>query len=108
MTQLPPDPRDKRIEDLEKTVQELQLLYAMQFGNDKVAGAMVGLLTTMSSDLKDVKTALFGEARDGSGGLLVRIDRLEQWAKTARWVIATIVAAGIGEVIWFIINHRVA
>lgn len=100
----PPDPRDLRISALESRVQELQLLYEMQFGNDKVAGAMVQLLTSMSSDLKDVKMALFGNAKEGSVGLLVRLDRLEQWSKTARWVIGVMFVTVVGQLGYIMIR----
>lgn len=93
-----------RVDALESKQRETQLLYEMQFGNDKITGAMVTLLTGMADDLKDVKLALFGEAKDGSVGLLVRLDRLEQWAKTARWAIGILFTAGVGELAYIILR----
>lgn len=93
---------DRRLDALESQLRETQLLYEMQFGNDKISGAMVSLLTKMSEDVRDVKLALFGEAKDGSVGLLVRLDRLEQWSKTARWAIGVLFVAGVGELAYII------
>jgi len=98
--QQPNDRDHSRIDELENKVRELELGYEVQFGSDRTSGAIVSLLSSMSTDLKDVKMALFGDAKDGSIGLLVRLDRLEQWSKTARWVIGALFVAGAGEVIW--------
>lgn len=94
-----------RLDKLEAELRETKLLYDMQFGTDRVAGAMVSLLTSMAKDLTDVKTALFGDAKDGSVGLLVRLDRLEQWSKTARWAIAVLFTAGVGELAYIILRR---
>ena len=104
--QLPTDPRDERIAHLEEEVNDLKLSFALQFGTDKVAGEIVTLVTTMSADLKDVKTALFGDASDTEKvGLLVRLDRLEQAAKTSRWWSRTFAVACVGELIYIIFRH---
>lgn len=101
----PRDHRDARIAALETQVQELKLQFSMQFGTDKVAGAMVTLLTTMSEDLKDVKTALFGEPGEESVGLLVRLDRIEQWTSGAKWVLGVVVVEGVGILGWLLVHH---
>lgn len=101
----PGDPRDARIAALESEVNELKLQFSLQFGTDKVAGAVVSLLTAMSSDLKDVKTALFGEPGEESVGLLVRLDRIEQWTSGAKWVLGVVVVEGVGILGWLLVHH---
>jgi hypothetical protein len=102
----PSDPRDTRIEALEEKVRELQLHYEMQFGNEKVSGAIVSLLTSMSSDIKDVKMALFGNPQEPESiGLLVRLDRMEQWSAQAKWVLGSIATSVIAELAWLVFHH---
>ncbi len=101
-----PDPRDARIDALEREVQHLKLNFEMKFGNEDNKGTLVTLLSSMASDLKDMKLAMFGDPRDGNSiGLMVRIDRLEQWAGQAKWVIGTSCTAIIGEIVWLVFHH---
>lgn len=105
MSQIP-DPRDVRIEELEREVQKLKLNFEMKFGNDENKGTLVTLLSSMACDLKDMKLAMFGDPRDSQSiGLLVRIDRIEQWAGQAKWVIGSSATAIIGEIVWLVF-HR--
>lgn len=101
-----PDPRDARIDVLEREVQHLKLNFEMKFGNEDNKGTLVTLLSGMAADLKDMKLAMFGDPRDSNSvGLMVRIDRLEQWAGTAKWVIGTSTTALIGEIVWLVFHH---
>lgn len=104
--QHPTDPRDKRIAHLEEEVQDLKLSFALQFGTDKVAGALLTTIQSMAQDMKDVKTALFGDASDTEKvGLLVRLDRLEQQAKTSKWWSRAFATIGIAELAYIIFRH---
>jgi len=105
MSNAPEDPRDKRIAALEREITNLRFQYELQFGNEKVSGAVVTLLTTMASDLKEVKAAIFGDPADGSVGLFLRLDRMEQWQKTARWTISALFTACAGQIVWWL-THR--
>lgn len=107
MSQQPMDPRDKKIDELERDVAQLKLTYALQFGTDQVSGAIVTLLTSMSEDLKTVKSALSGDRPDGSDGLLVRLDRLEQAAKNSKWWTRVFAAACIAELAYILIHSFV-
>lgn len=101
--QSPTDPRDERIEHLEQEVRDLKLSFALQFGNDKVAGALLTTLTAMAKDVHEMKTAMFGDS--AQAGLMVRLDRLEQWSNTARWSIGVLFVAGVGELAYIIFRH---
>lgn len=101
--QSPIDPRDARIVILEAEVADLKLAYALQFGNDKVAGALLTTLKAMAKDVHEMKTAMFGDA--SQAGLMVRLDRLEQSAFAARWWTRAFAAACVAELVYIIFKH---
>jgi hypothetical protein len=99
-------PDTHRITALEQAVNTLRHRYETQFGNEETEGVMVSLITTMAADLKEVSLALRGDTPDGRNGLLVRIDRLEQWKYGATWWIRALATAGLGELIYIILRHN--
>lgn len=106
--QQPTDPREARIEHLEEEVRSLQLSFALQFGTDKVTGALLTTIQTIAEDvkeLKEMKVALFGDGKGENVGLLVRLDRLEQAAKTSKWWSRAFATIGIAELAYIIFKH---
>lgn len=101
----PTDPRDKRIAHLEEEVRDLKLSFALQFGTDKVAGALLTTITAMAEDVREMKVALFGDASQEKVGLLVRLDRLEQSAKASKWWSRVFACACVAELFYIIFKH---
>lgn len=59
-------------------------------------GEVSAKLATLTAEVKTVRELLQG---NGRAGMIVRVDRLEQQGKLARWILATVIVAVVGLVV---------